>query len=637
MAQKPMYPGVNNSPLTSLSAAITATTTTINVISVIELPPGPNLVTIGTDDDAEVVWYQAISGMTLVNCERGFDGTIAKAWPQDEIVYRGFTKYDYNALIHNVKELADSKTTRISDRSTDEQYPSAKCVYDVLIDLTMNIHPKYGVSGVGGSAPALTRIWNALGKTTTPGTDIIDCVSDFDDLAPFNRRKCVGTWTAGDGKAVFVPRSYYGDADYAEDGSMGDYVCVDVTPLWWYESADKSVLGVSAGPQTGWSVHPVCLDLDGNIRPHTYLPCYPLGLSLSGRAVSLPGYHNELGSYRSLRDKARTYAGGSLADYTLIEPSAVDHYEYLLQTIEFATQNMQNVMIGATGMRHAADMVSLTANGTNFVVVTSTIGAYFVIGQTIYIGSDYGTSPANVSAYNTITNIQNCDADGTLNESGTFRRITFSGSARDVVAGVTTISSRPWISGVCVGSIASIGSVKGHTGSPISLSSGKYPCMYRWRENPYGNQYMTCLDLMDVRVDEGSEVYHIDWYYLPDPRTYYPSTTSKPDLADLLNPVYGWHKLDTITPNSNYVDGYIKARGNDADYPHVKVPIIIAGGSATTFFCDYAYLVSSHAVRAVRRRGSVTAGAIAGPCFVYAHYAPSSASWYYGGGLFFIQ
>ena len=103
--------------------------------------------------------------------------------------------------------------------------------------------PRFGVSGVGGSAPALTRLWDAVGMTATPSTDTVAGSSDFDDYAPFNRRKCVGTWSAGDGKAVFTVEAYEGDADYAEDGSMGDYVAVDVTPFYYIEDGD--IIGVS--------------------------------------------------------------------------------------------------------------------------------------------------------------------------------------------------------------------------------------------------------------------------------------------------------------------------------------------------------------------------------------------------------
>ena len=68
-----------------------------------------------------------------------------------------------------------------------------------------------------------------------------------------------------------------------------------------------------------------------------------------------------------------------------------------------------------------------------------------------------------------------------------------------------------------------------------------------------------------------------------------------------------------------------------------RVPTLTKTGSATTFFADYANLVSSNAVRAVRRRGYVSYGAYAGPRYVNAYYAPSNGSWPYGAALYMTQ
>ena len=505
-------------------------------------------------------------------------------------------------------------------------------------------YPKYGVSGVGGSSTTLTRLWDSVNKTATAGTDAAAGASDFDTLPPFNRKKCVGSWSVVNGKAVFTPQAYYGDADYAEDGTMGDYVAVEVPPVYWYEDKSTGTIGVSPGPHPGWQPHPVCMDKDGHVREKTYLPCYALAMK-DGHAVSLPGYHNYFGNYKNNWDQARTYGDGtSFANLAIIEPSAVDHYEWLMQTIEFATGNMQGVMNGAVSMRYAADAIT-AAPAANKIVVTSAIGGNYVIGQSIYIGAGHGDSPsAGVSAYNCITNIQNCDADGTLNDSGTYRLITYDGTDRTsgITAGTTIVASRPWITGATQGYASGVSAVLGHTGSPVSNSSGKYPMVYRWRENVYGNQNMTCLDLMDVRVADGESDYKLQWYFHPELQckgaaAYYPSTTSKPDLTDLTTAANGWKLLGVETQKESYRDGYIKEESADDRWPHVRVPTLTTGGSATTYYCDYAHLVPSTVVRAVRRRGHLLNGASSGPRYVLAFYAPSFAHWSYGSGLFFVQ
>lgn len=503
--------------------------------------------------------------------------------------------------------------------------------------------PKYGVSGVGQSAPALTRLWDAVGKTATAGTDEAAGSSDFDDLAPFNRKKCVGNWTVSNGRAVFNVQAYQGDPDYTEDGSMGDYVAVEVPAIYYYGDPDTGTLGVSAGPHPGWEPHPVCRDKDGHVREKTYLPVYALALK-DGHAVSLPGYQNHFGSYKDNWDKARTYGDGTtFRDFAIIEPSAVDHYEWMMQTIEFATQNMQTEMNGAVSMRYSADVIT-AAPAANKIVVTSAIGGNYVVGQTIYIGSSYGDTPsAGVSAYNCITSIEACDEDGTLNTSGSYYLIAYDGTDRtaSITAGTTQLGSRPWLTGATQGYAPGVPAVLGHTGSPVSNTNGKYPMMYRWRENVYGNQNMTALDLMDVRVED-DDSYKLQWYHNPELQgkgaaAWYPSSTSAPTLANLRDESTGWELLGVETPKESYTNGYIKEEGYDSKYPHVRVPTLTKGGSATTFFCDYANLVNSHVVRAVRRRGYVYTGAYSGPRFVSAHYAPSHGSWAYGSGLYMVQ
>lgn len=504
----------------------------------------------------------------------------------------------------------------------------------------------FGVAGVGGSSPTLTRLWDAAGLTATPGTDEAAGSSDFDRFPVFNRKKCVGSWSVVDSKAVFTPQAYYGDADYAEDGTMGDYVAVEIPPIYWYEDKESGILGVSGSAASGWDPHPVCVDKDGNVREKTYLPCYALALK-DGHAVSLPGYHNYFGCYKDNWDQAKTYGDGStFANYAIIEPSAVDHYEWLMQTIEFATQDMQTVMMGAVSMPYNTNHKITAAPAANKVVVTAAIGDLFVVGQTIYIGATHSTSPSSrVGAdYNQITAIENCTADGTLSESGTYRLITYSGTDRtaSIVADTTTISSRPWITGATQGFASGVSAVLGHTGSPVSNSSAKYPMLYRWRENVYGNQNMTALDLMDVRVEVDTDTYKLQWYHNPDLRhlgaaKYYPSSTSKPDATDLSTEANGWKLLGVETPTGSYVNGYIKEESADERWSHVRVPTLTKNGSATTYYADYAALVHSYVVRAVRRRGAVLDGRYYGPRCVNAYYAPSSAHWYFGSGLFFTQ
>ena len=99
-----MYPGKVNSPQTTLVDEINNTTTMITVTNASVLPDAPNIVTLGSDEDAETVLYTAVVGNVLGGITRGFQGT-AKAWPIDTPVARLFTEYDYRALSKNIRDL----------------------------------------------------------------------------------------------------------------------------------------------------------------------------------------------------------------------------------------------------------------------------------------------------------------------------------------------------------------------------------------------------------------------------------------------------------------------------------------------------------------------------------------------------
>lgn len=117
MLNQTMYAGVNNSPQTTITSEITAAAQEIPVLSVAGFPAAPNLATIGTDENAEIIRYNAISGNSLTGCERGFYGTTAKIWPVDTLVYRAFSLYDYEALRSNVTQLDTDKLGADGDGS----------------------------------------------------------------------------------------------------------------------------------------------------------------------------------------------------------------------------------------------------------------------------------------------------------------------------------------------------------------------------------------------------------------------------------------------------------------------------------------------------------------------------------------
>lgn len=107
MALKTMYPAVNNSPVTTTVDAISDIATSITVESTANLPAAPNIVTVGSGDDSELVLYTSKGDRIISGLTRGFNGTTPKSWPVGTPVYRAFTAYDHDTFISNIKDVSD--------------------------------------------------------------------------------------------------------------------------------------------------------------------------------------------------------------------------------------------------------------------------------------------------------------------------------------------------------------------------------------------------------------------------------------------------------------------------------------------------------------------------------------------------
>ena len=107
-----MYPAQANSPETSLSGALTAAGTTVNVVGGSVLPEAPNLLTIGADGStAETVLMTAKNGNVLT-VTRAQNGTTARAWSAGDVIARYFTAADQTAIQENIKKLNEGKAEK---------------------------------------------------------------------------------------------------------------------------------------------------------------------------------------------------------------------------------------------------------------------------------------------------------------------------------------------------------------------------------------------------------------------------------------------------------------------------------------------------------------------------------------------
>ena len=107
-----MYPAQANSPETSISGALTAAGTTVNVVDGSVLPEAPNLLTIGADGStAETVLMTAKNGNVLT-VTRAQNGTTARAWSAGDVIARYFTAADQTAMQENIKKLNEGKAEK---------------------------------------------------------------------------------------------------------------------------------------------------------------------------------------------------------------------------------------------------------------------------------------------------------------------------------------------------------------------------------------------------------------------------------------------------------------------------------------------------------------------------------------------
>ena len=561
-------------------------------------------------------------------------------------------KADSTAVIAALALKADGAATAAAFDEVDDEIDSINGSLSDLSDqideiINQSKYKKYGVTGIGLAGASLTRTMDAIGMVAQVGTDgdNSSVVNDFDTALPFMRRKCVGDWELVDGKAHFVIQAYEGDADYAEDGTMGDYVAVECPRCYYHRDA----LGITI---TSYP-YPYFRPFDIFCRDHNpadtmekiYLPAYALGMK-DGQAVSLPGYENEQGCYKELLDRARTYKNGALGNLAIIQPYAVNFYEWALFTVEFATQNCQNVMYGMANMRSDGNTRCKFIDQTHILVtdwaqaaqtsIASWSAAWRQPGDYLCV---LATSVGDIhaSAYKAthrVVSVTRCDATGTASSSGQYSLIEVQNLGKNYwtydYTGATDykLAGRPYPTGACSG-------VSTPSGSLRSNSDGHNPMKYRGRENVYGNQYKTLVDLFDTRIGTGDSDWTLEWYYLPDPAQYSPSANDRPNISDLAASPF--IKLDLMTAHENYVSGYVRSKKYSAELPDVWIPWHTSGGSGTTYYCDQSYLVNSIAVRACRVGGNWPYGAYAGFSHLYASLAPSAGSAIFGADLFFIQ
>lgn len=236
--------------------------------------------------------------------------------------------------------------------------------------------------------------------------------------------------------------------------------------------------------------------------------------------------------------------------------------------IEFATIDSQSIMRGFVSGPYSDSHVCVqTESQTNRVIVSDSTAGRFVVGQSISLG----TSRASNSVFGARELLS-------IDNEGSNKVLVFDGDPVDVAEG-NVVASRGWESGFSRNILASSGSVGSNT-------SGKYPCMYRGIESPWGDlhQFVDGININDYQA----------WV-----------TVNANDYASNVF-AFPYEKLGYINSDTN---GWVREMGFDESYPFAEFPIRV-GGNSSSYYADNYY--RNTGARVARVGGRWSYGSYAG-------------------------
>lgn len=484
---------------------------------------------------------------------------------------------------------AETATTAANTAATNANTAAANA-QNALTELEGASVARYGVKfgGSANSGATVQRLYNAFGLTANVGTDTATATNDFDNIYPWSgRKRCCGYW---DENGSFVVNAYEGEPGYTTDGSNGE-VWVE-TPLFYYKHTygddGSEEIVITTHPIGGFEPSPIHINADGSLSQKAYTAAYPMAV-VDNKPTSRSGVYTPIMSLNSGMTNARLMGG----KYTTTT-TAEQYVKCLLMWVEFATRDVQTKMKGCSSLSYSADHKATVAEeAANRIIISKNYASSYVVGQGIAIGTALGST--NVANNRTVTAIADYDDTNTA--------ISFDGDPVNIAVG-NIVFAIAWKTGSCDNVLTS-------SGSPVSNTSGKYTCIYRGEETPFGNAFEWISDVLFKREGSGTteDPYSYDIYFLKDPTQYSNGTITN-----------NYTKLNFKLPTA---DGYVKKLGFDSRFPWLRIPCE-AGASSSTYYADY-YYRPAYAVTAASVGGGWYYGGHCGPCCWYCNNAPSSA------------
>lgn len=593
-----MYIGSNNSVMTQLSSSITASVTTIPLLSTDNIPTAPNLITIGTSNDAEVVLYTGISGTSLTGCTRGFGETTAAAWVSGAYVYRAYTKYDHDAFINNIEDIYNTldddyyTKTETDDliyesvtgndalfismlTGTKENYDlvmrawfaangwAAYAEFTPLLDRWYSITRTGWNGGIAFANPSIsdlsigTKTGDNFGMVCAPSTNTVAAQDDYAGNPLFACVDC--NWTVDtDGKPLI--QAIDGVCGTFDRYSQSKPVGVLQMAGWVKYEYDASNITYSYSDEenkTGYYPLPEAVNLDDTVRTWVVHGKYAMG--------------DDFGCYSGVAPAAWTISHNTMltgvrsawSNQYCGKTSADDAFMKLMWWLKYGTWTMDGILNGCCNYSCSYNPAA-AETGVERIIVTDTQATDLLVGSTICLGSStYGTYATQCS----VVDRKKIASKESIGGGQTAINIDNGGVTFDTTTALF-MTTMHWYAGSC-------DDVLGNDGSPTNNTSGKEICKLQGIEFRFGAYEIICDTIIQYFNDGANKM----------------RMCACRDASKLSTAVTADYIAASYAVECPASDGwnYVKELGHDADLPEVIAPKQI-GGSSSTYMRDAFYI-----------------------------------------------
>lgn len=386
----------------------------------------------------------------------------------------------------------------------------------------------YGASWDKGEGSILTRTNHASGKRANAGVDLVYAIDDF-DFAEIYKQMIEVTDSYGN-VFIRIPKFYIRK--------------VDILGLkTWQVSLKKW--------DSSWYLPYLFWDFTNDRE----LPYFDYGKYLGSLSDDGLRLESKAGKYplvsRNIVD-FRTLAMANGTGYQQLDIHAVDILRTLF-FIEFATVDSQSVMQGwTTGHLTSTHVGTVAENNVNRIIIDNSFANLYAVGQPISLGTSQGGN--EIAVNREITSIDVYDASN--------KAISFGGTPVNIAIG-NMIYNSGWKSGFSSG-------VTSKSGSIGSNSTGKFPCVYRGIENPFGNVWQF-VDGININENQS--------WICKNAANYASNVFASP-----------YERVGYVNANAN---GYVGETGFDQTKPFIEIPI---STSSYARYKDYYYQSSGQRV-----------------------------------------